>query len=1289
LNNDGIYYLNASAIDILNRTGNTETRSITIDTIYPLITYNSGTLSEGTNISQGNIYVNVSVTELNEANITFSLFDDSFSLLNSTTYSNFTRAINWTNLSTGVFYYNVTLTDLAGNSNTTVSRKITLDLTFPDATLSSPLNGSYNNITSVNFTVTINDQDNLGIKNATLNIYNSTNLINQTSVVNLLSSTLGIVVSLVDGVYNWFYSLFDYAENRFVTSNNTLTVDTLNPTINFSSPTETSGVYFARGNIIVNVTSTDANLKNITINLYNSSRDLINSTNSSSSPIFNNFTGLSDGIYYFNATAYDFAGWKNSTETRNATLDTTYPWIDYGTGTLNAGINISQNNVYINVTVTEINEANITFRIFNSTSQVNITTLSAGNRFINFTNLSDGTYRYNVSVSDLAGNTNTTATRTITLGLLPPRIYNITYSPNSSDRVDPGANLTFNVTIISGSLADINTVILSYNNGSGWINLTLNNISSNVYSGNITLIGTETNYSYFIFANDSVGNSNVSSTSSFSSYWDCSWTLTPATFGGISGFNENKNLGSMIINNTGDIAFTSSNCSLDFYVTSNLPGRVYYDSSYFPLYTTLSAGTSRTISVNATFLNEAKSESLIITTNESNGISSTISNNVTATLVTVTGNQPYLFEAIESHPNNVALLNGQFALSGYVRNLVGDGSQAKAARNVSFNWTLPASFTILNGNASLNYPIILDNEIRYNNLNITLNSANLPSMSPGVYTIYLYAYGYNQSGDRIVMYGNSTLLNETATITFSCSNISDGIVVTACGSLDGDYSAPVTPPVVITTGGGGETTGGGGGQVVYSQIISLVRGQSDSFTIKIRNDKNATLENLKLLLIGFDSKYIKFSPDKIDVVNPGETKYFTVTISSPKYKSYEEHTLQAIITGDSILGNVRGRYLQTENIKLIIQEIALNNTEINLAEAEKAIADMAKAGLNTEIVNGLLIEARNKLNQSRNKEAFDIANEIILTKQRAFLARETITLVLDSIKNPKKIKELTGAVAINISREDDLQYVNLSIDFLSIKMLFRSKSAEDMISLAIAAFERGDYELAQQRADAAKALLILERKGNFILFLYLYWQYILISAIVLALIGFVAYRAYQRSSIFQRIFSLDREESNIKNLIIKAQESYFLGKTSVTDYHRRLEEYNKRLAEIKSSRITLRNRRIRMLKPEEIAKELNLEKNQVEAEIAKTQKQFYRDKSIPESSYKEEFKMLNERLAEIEDENLNLQFTQKLKEPSSSEKYNKKVHLSSSNKNSEKILKKSFFVDKSKINIFKRFFKKK
>jgi hypothetical protein len=201
------------------------------DMVYPLIDYGYNALSSGVNVSQNFVYVNVTVNETNEANITFRLYNAT-SAVNLTTYTTAVRVINWTSLPDAVYTYNVTVVDLASNSNTTATRTITLDRTAPNATLIVPVNNSYLNYTVVNFTANLTDNLS-GIKNATLNIYNSTGLVNQTTTTfsGTVSTVIGAVVTLVDNVYTWFYSLFDFAGNQFTTANNTVTIDTANPLV--------------------------------------------------------------------------------------------------------------------------------------------------------------------------------------------------------------------------------------------------------------------------------------------------------------------------------------------------------------------------------------------------------------------------------------------------------------------------------------------------------------------------------------------------------------------------------------------------------------------------------------------------------------------------------------------------------------------------------------------------------------------------------------------------------------------------------------------------------------------------------------------------------------------------------------------------------------------------------------------------------------------------------------------------------------------------------------------------
>ena len=104
----------------------TQTRKIGIDFTPPVIDFVFPTEEDNFIVERDWVYVNVSVIENNEKNITFELYDSFYSPFNISTYTNLRRTINWTGLNAGVYYYNATVFDFTGNSDFTYTRKITL-----------------------------------------------------------------------------------------------------------------------------------------------------------------------------------------------------------------------------------------------------------------------------------------------------------------------------------------------------------------------------------------------------------------------------------------------------------------------------------------------------------------------------------------------------------------------------------------------------------------------------------------------------------------------------------------------------------------------------------------------------------------------------------------------------------------------------------------------------------------------------------------------------------------------------------------------------------------------------------------------------------------------------------------------------------------------------------------------------------------------------------------------------------------------------------------------------------
>lgn len=129
-----------------------------------------------------------------------------------------------------------------------------------------------------------------------------------------------------------------------------------------------------------------------------------------------NATRLNVGFYWINITVNDTVNNRNSgvIYVNVSAADNQAPLLSYGVGTENDN-EISSGSIYVNVSASDVNENKVVFSLYNSSGVVNSSVLSIGTRTINFTGLSAGTYRYNVTVNDTYGNSNSTATRTIVL----------------------------------------------------------------------------------------------------------------------------------------------------------------------------------------------------------------------------------------------------------------------------------------------------------------------------------------------------------------------------------------------------------------------------------------------------------------------------------------------------------------------------------------------------------------------------------------------------------------------------------------------------------------------------------------------------------------------------------------------------------------------------------------------------------------------------------------------------------------------------------------------------------
>lgn len=301
---EGQHNITIWANDTYGHTGSASVRFY-IDTTYPLIEFGIGTPVNYANMSQNSIYINTSWSDDYYANVTFNLYNSNHALTSSTTYTDLTKFHNFTGISEGYYYYNVTITDAVNHKNSTTTRKILLDITGPSASVgytdsgsySVGTNNSYTNKSAVNFTTNVTDV--YGIKNITITIKNSTgdviNKTTQTFTDTVLYYLFGVPLTLIDGVYNWIVEAWDNSFNqirtytpptdtspnnliaywKFDETSGTTAVDSVAGKYNFTVGNSTSWVAGKRGNAylcndtdFINTTYVPAGLTEFSINIW-------------------------------------------------------------------------------------------------------------------------------------------------------------------------------------------------------------------------------------------------------------------------------------------------------------------------------------------------------------------------------------------------------------------------------------------------------------------------------------------------------------------------------------------------------------------------------------------------------------------------------------------------------------------------------------------------------------------------------------------------------------------------------------------------------------------------------------------------------------------------------------------------------------------------------------------------------------------------------------------------------------------------------------------------------------
>jgi len=405
--------LSSSEISDLYNAGNGISYRLPIS---PTVTLNYP--NDGANFSTTSVSFNCSATDDSQvSNITLYLDD-----VAQTTETGSEAYLEWNNtltLSEGNHNYTCYACDDESLCNwASTNKTFTIDIGV-SVTQSAPVN--YFNTTNntpelfVNFSSTGAET----INDTYIYVYDSLgNLDYETSDSGGIGTnsynTSFITSSLDDDIYHWNASVLGSLGSTAGTGLWYFTLDTTTPTTAIVYPLNTT----YRNDITeLNYTYSDKNPGRC---LYSTDNWV---TNSSTVSAGTNFTGITstEGSNTFNLYCNDSLG-NHINSSVTFFMDSLLPIITWDATTKSDGYNSTVDWIYAGVNVTETNEQNITFLLWNITEEVDRTSYFTAIRNINWTSLPDANYTYNVTVCDNFNNCNTSSTRSLVIGATFPII---------------------------------------------------------------------------------------------------------------------------------------------------------------------------------------------------------------------------------------------------------------------------------------------------------------------------------------------------------------------------------------------------------------------------------------------------------------------------------------------------------------------------------------------------------------------------------------------------------------------------------------------------------------------------------------------------------------------------------------------------------------------------------------------------------------------------------------------------------------------------------------------------
>ncbi|MEK6946686.1 MAG: hypothetical protein AABX32_03700, partial [Nanoarchaeota archaeon] len=448
-------------------------------------------------INTANTTFTYNVSDLNTVSNCSIIINNKLNTTNTSVTNNARNTIIVYNIAEGTYNWSVNCSDSAGNVGNSSTKNITVDLTQPSITLSTPQNEAVLNYTNVEFNFTaIDNFDTLLACNVTIDS-------SVAASVNATNGTLANVTIVVSqAVHKWNMTCQDDAGNVNTSLTRQFTVDLGPPSVTLNSPINNSFVPIS--NITFFYTPNDLSLANCSLII----NDVANQTNlSPTNAVENKFKldNRSEGKIQWSVNCTDNTNNIGSSATFNVYVDFTPPAITL----LNPadGFNSASSNIQLNFTFIDNLDADVNCNVTINGTVNNTALLTVYNNSIfiyNTSRMNDGFFAWNTTCFDSANNTNTSLTRNFRVNEAPS-IALIAPANSTRDKIQ-NQNFTFIPNDNSGNVSNCTLVL---NNK---LNVTNSSINTGVQN-DLTVSTLEHNqYNWTVNCTDPNGNIGTNST---------------------------------------------------------------------------------------------------------------------------------------------------------------------------------------------------------------------------------------------------------------------------------------------------------------------------------------------------------------------------------------------------------------------------------------------------------------------------------------------------------------------------------------------------------------------------------------------------------------------------------------------------------------------------------------------------------------------------------------------------------------------------------------------------------